>query len=206
MSRNPGGLAVPSNIGVGSQELQVILSRFQTLGGVESDLQHQGISMALDPPQFPLPRITAEILSNINTSDYTRVYSEVLAWFNFITPLHAQVRAALVESENKLSIVEETMRKRLRQQNRLVSKEARQPNDEITSEVITDPTYQNILLEVQVQKQRKLELEAYVEICERNMRVISRQVEIKKIEMGGNDREGNLNRGPRAPQRYLPVR
>ena len=54
---------------------------------------------------------------------------------------------------------------------------------------------------MQTATQMKLQLEAWLAVAEQNMRVLSRQIEIKKIEYGGSNRESNSNRQTPQPLR-----
>lgn len=195
-----GGLQVPKNIGISSKEMTDILTTFSTQEEVEKGLAEMGI-VDKPKPLFGIDDITAEILTTTDSREYTTVYARQLAWYNYISPIYAKACSGLIEAENKLTLIEANIRKVVIETNKLRAKEDRLNAEGINTEVLNDETYQGVLLEVQKMKQYKLRLEAFMENVGRNMKVLSRQVEIKKVEIEGNQREGNLGRGGYAPIR-----
>lgn len=193
--RSSGGLSLPSGVGLSTGEVQEILTRFATLSDVEENLNKMGFPAQGKQPDFPLPEITSEVLTRYTNDQYSEVYSKLLAWFNYLVPIHADAKAALLQAQNQLDLVEAHTQKRITDQNKNKTKgEGRLTAEEVRTEVLVDPTYQTALLEVQTRKQTLIKLDAYWEIADRGLRVISRQIEVKKIEFGGSNRDGNLNR------------
>lgn len=193
--RASGGLNLPSGVGLSTGEVQEILTRFATLSDVEENLNKMGFPAQGKQPDFPLPEITSEVLTRYTNDQYSEVYSKLLAWFNYLVPIHADAKAALLQAQNQLDLVEAHTQKRITDQNKNKTKgEGRLTAEEVRTEVLVDPTYQTALLEVQTRKQTLIKLDAYWEIADRGLRVISRQIEVKKIEFGGSNRDGNLNR------------
>lgn len=199
---NQGGLVIREGIGISQSETGKVMSKFDTMPIVERDLSDMGLKDK-HKPTFDIPEITAEVLNTTDNRDYTRIYAEQLAWFNYLAPLYAEVRSRLLQAENQRELVEANIKKGLLDIGKEGVRGPKKPTaEEIRIEVLNDPTYQEIMLETQYRTQQKYQLDAWVEIIERNLRVISRQVEIKKIEIGGHQSESGI------PQRtpYGPVR
>lgn len=194
MERTPavsGGLQTPTSIGISMTELEQILVKFDTQGSVEADLKTMGLT---EPPKplFELPEITPEMLSTTDDREYTTVYAQQLSWQNYVSPILAKVTSGLLQAENQMKLVGARIKKRLREQNKLRTKEDKLKEDDIEVEVLNDPIYQEAMLEAQKLKQYKLSLETCHEIAGRNMRVISRQIEIRKLSVEEQQRENNL--------------
>lgn len=196
MERTPatGGLAAPTSLGISMTELEAILSKFDTQNAVEQDLKHMGLTDE-KKPAFELPEITPEALTTTDNTQYTTLYSQQLAWQNYLSPIVAKVCSGLLQAENQMVLIEAAIEKRLKAQNKLRTKEEKLDKNDIKNEVLNDPIYQEAMLEAQRLKQYKLRLEAMTEIAGRNLRVISRQIELKKMEFDENNRETNINRG-----------
>ena len=191
-----GGLVVPTNIGLSADEVRTLLSRFATLDRVQENLKKMGLEVDSNRPSSAPTPITAEVLNDTNSREYNRVYAEQLAWYNYLTPLYAQAKSALLQAQNQLDLVEAAETKRIIDINKNKTKsEGKLTAAEIKTEVLNDGTYQETLLEVQQCKQHELQLAAYLEVVDRNMKVVSRAIEVKRIEFDGNNREANLGRG-----------
>lgn len=197
MDRTPstgGGLQAPKSLGISMTELDRIVEKFHTQPSVEEDLKKMGITNP-PQPQFELQQITAEMLSTVDDVAFTAMYSQQLAWQNYVSPVLAKVTASLLQEETKLKLIGAAIKKHIREQNLLREKKDKLTEDDIENEILTDPVYQETLLEAQRHKQMKLSLEVAEQIAGRNLRVISRQVEIRKEAFEAHQREGNMGYG-----------
>ena len=188
MERKPsttGGLQVPDIIGISMPDLESIQNKFTTLPDVDRELKSMGISGG-NQPNFPLPELTAASLTTTNSDEYTLMYAQQLSWSNYLGPILADVSGGLVQAENQMTLIEAKITEVVKQQNKVRSKEDRVSADDIKIQVLNDPIYQEAMLEAQRLKQFKLKLEAMHEIAGRNLRLVSRQVEIRRqdIEAG----------------------
>lgn len=197
-----GGLHLPSSVGVGEQEQKDIHNAWTaTIDNVEADLASMGI-VAEKAPEFSRPTLTAEQLTTTINKDYTILYSQHLSWYNYTTPLVAKVKARLLGVKNEMTDIEVRIRQEMKKKNKIVERDMKFTEKDIEDHIWMDPRYKQLLLERQRLEQYKLELDAYLETMDRNLLTISRQVEIRKIEYGGNHIENNLpGRG-----RYQPIR
>ena len=188
---NAGGLTAPTSIGISMSELEEIQDRFNTQDRVEEDLKALGIHDA-SKPSSPLGEITAELLNTTDSRQYTEMYSNQLAWSNYLNPILARVSAGLLQFENQMKLIEAKIRETCREMNKTREKNEKLSADEISNEVLNDPTYQGSMLEAQKLKQYKLSLEAMAEVAGRNMKVVSRQVEIRRQDLEGPGRQENM--------------
>jgi hypothetical protein len=195
-----GGLIVPVGLGVARSKLREIINRFTTQEQVLADLANAGIHNPKQP-EFQLPEVTVDALTGDSRS-YTELFAKQLAWFNYLTQAYAVAKIALLEATNIVTLVENMIRDSLVEENKLLPKEQKMSAKELEAKILTHPDYIEALHELQIMTQYKIRLEAQVEVADRNMKVISREVEIKKIESEGAAREHNIGNMRRPITRY----
>ena len=195
-----GGLHITTGLGAPQSKLDAIVEKFATTAVIEEDLQKMGIQDQ-EKPAYALTPITADQLTTTDSRQYTTLYAHHLAWYNYLAPVLAKVKVGLLQSENTFDLLEAEIRNGIQEQNKLMLKEDKLGVKEVTTKVLTHPSYQEALLDVQRWKQYKIRLDTQVEIAERNMSVISRQVEIRRQEIEGGQRESNMPRNPQPLRR-----
>ena len=92
------------------------------------------------------------------------------------------------------------MRRDFRQRMEAGGKAAKMTGDQMKDEILLDPRYSYLNHRRQEMTQYKVMLAAYTDSIERGLKVISRQVEIRKIELEQN-RVNIPNRGYESPRR-----
>jgi len=202
VSNQGGGLQIPQGLGVEGTKLAELKNTFTTNVEVEQYLRQLGIHDQMQP-NFELPMVTVEVLTTTNSSEYTSLYARQLAWYNYLTPLLANVTVRLLQAKNILDVVEAEIKEGISKENKILPKGDKMTVSEINTKVTIHPSYQDALLEVQKMTQYKARINAMAEVAERNMTVISRQVEIRRQEIEGNQREGGIAHGP---QNLRPIR
>lgn len=193
---SPGGLQLPRSVGISSKDLEEIATKFNTLEEVEAEIASKGLTPR-ERPAFELPDITPELLTTPDAQQYSVFYAQHLAWRNYIMPQLASASSLLSQAKTQLKLVEQKMRADLQRTNNMLEKKDRLSAAEIETEIETDPTRIEILLVVQKAQQSKATLDAYFEIADKNLAVISRQVEIRKLDIEKNLRGENFGYGPR---------
>lgn len=197
-----GGLHLPKHIGVSQKETEAATLNWDTLAIVEKNLTKLGFELP-EKPTFPRPKITVEQLTTVVNKDYTTLYAQELAWFNYTSPIFARVRAKLLQIRNEKRDIEVRIRKALRQRNRELPKDERFNERDIEDETWCDARYKVLVKDGQQFEQTEALLKSYLETSENTLKVISRQVEIRKTELDGSRTESYLpNRGrlvPRTP-------
>lgn len=188
-----GGLRLPSILGLDAQEQQKIRDDFDTMDGVNTLLEKHGITPA-PKPGFGCPEVSEDDLTTTDNTKYTTVYARLLAWFNYMGPLLAAVVAELLQIENAMVYTEAAFRKKARELN--LGKKPRTEGwvteAEIADAITLDADYHELHVEKQRLSQMKAMLASHTERVERSMRVVSRQVEIRKIELEGSRTEHNM--------------
>lgn len=194
-------LQLPTSVGLSDLEKQSLKLRWNTIDAVEEKLEIMGFSPDLQPV-YSRPTITAEQLTTTINQDYTVLYAQHLAWYNYTTPVLARTKARLLGYQNELTNIETRIRKDLRKKNRELARDDKLNEKDIETEIWSDPDFLEVKREEQRYAQNKMEIEAYLDVMNNNLKVISRQIEIRKIEMGGVHQENNMPgryRGPRTP-------
>lgn len=191
-------------IGVGAQEAQSIQKRWDTAS--ESDDRVIGTGLADHrQPSFTCPDLDTETLTTPDSRTYTETYVRILSWFSYASELLANVQIRVVQYENMIRIL--TAQTRRRQREVVANGGKKMTEEEMQDLLYTNPEYQDILLELQKYKQMKTLMEAKVESIERSLKVISRQVEIRKLDIEQQKNANNMpSRGvKRDPQTGYPI-
>jgi hypothetical protein len=198
-----GRIPEAKTLGLGKTALAETHSRWSTFTNVAAQLERKGVGSELEEPGFACPQVTEEDLLTEDARHFTRIYHHVLAWFEYVTTIYARTRAQLLQYENELEVVAAARRKKLREENKSVPKADRMSAKEIEDEVLTDIDYQRVMLDAQQLRQSKIIVEAVVENLDRSLKVISRQVEIKRQERESSRTGSNFNyRGGPVPSGY----
>ncbi len=178
------GLHLPTGaLGVPASEQKSIHEQWNTLDEVEAEIASKGL-VAVDRPSFdyPGPVTPAQLTTTLN-KDYSELYAYHLGWYNFVSITLARVKAMLLQLDNEMTDIETRIRKELKEKNRRIAKEERFNEKDITDATNQDQRYRELTLQKQRFDQKKIEYDAYLDCMDRNLRVISRQVEIRRIEM-----------------------
>lgn len=183
------GLSLPPNVGLPASEEQQIHNKWDTADKIEAELAMKGF-VQMDLPQFECPQVTESILTTEDNTEYTRVYAQLNAWFNYTTQLHARIASSLLQAENEMEMIESSMRVSMRERLKGAKDESGKPAkmtaEQMQDEVNVNARYVELKLIAQEYKQRKITLSAFLDGIERGLRVVSRQVEIRKMEAEQN--------------------
>lgn len=186
-----GGLKIPEKLGMSTREEAAATSRWDTLGRVVDAVNNWGFSDA-ESPKVEVPVVTAEMLLTPDVRQYTSMFTSSLHWFNYSNKLKARIIAELLQLENEMEDIEAENRKRLRLENEQRSAKQRLSEKAIADEITTNPRYRELKIRSQEVKQLKTEMDARCEELERTLRVVSRNIEVRKEEMGAGRQESNM--------------
>jgi len=175
-----GGLSIPKNVGVGETEQQKIHSTWDTIDKVEAELGMDGF-IPMTTPEFECPQVTEEELTTEDSKSYTQTFARQFAWFNYSSQVLARVTVRLLQVENEQAIIASKMRDGFKE--RIRNGAPKMTVEEMKDQINLDPRYQELMLQAQIYQQKKTVLSAFAEGIERGLKVISRQVEIRKGEI-----------------------
>ena len=186
-----GGLVISQNVGAGETLVRGTKARWDTLEAVEAHLRELKVPDLKEPTVEP-PDVTAEHLLTPDTKEYTVMFANTRIWYGYSTRLLARTNAALLEVGNQLTNLEAALRKKLREPEKGTKKGERMSAEQIGDEVSTDPDWQELKLREQKLKQYKLELSAWNDDLDRQLRLVSRQVEVRREDFQGGRNEQNM--------------
>jgi hypothetical protein len=195
-----GGLHIPERMGMSTREEEAASTRWDTVVRVVDAVNNWGFSDA-QSPKVEMPVVTADMLLTPDVNSYTTMYASVLQWFNYSNKLKARIIVELLGLENEMEDIEAETRKRLRRENEQRPKEDKLTAQAINDEIVTAPRYRELKIRAQEVKQLKIEMDARCEELERTLRVVSRNIEVRKEEMGAGRTEGNMPGRTRRPER-----
>lgn len=188
----------PSALGLSISDMGRIAQRLDTF---EKQYDILNTRIAIDNmrvrPPYELKRLAASDLTTMDAAEYSRTYVEQLGWYSYLTMELSVVRAKLLQASNRMELIEATLKKRYMEQNRMVSGREKLTQEEIRAYIVIDTDYQTETVAHQELKQQQLILEAAVGISEYNLKVISRQVEIRKVEQEAHSSAKNQPVRPR---------
>lgn len=192
------GLKTPKRLPMGASEKEQSKSAWDTDDSVHQRLAAQGLGLGPEPTE-QLPTLTAESLNTATHEEYLQLNALYLQWLNYVLPRLAHVKGSLLQVKNWKTDIEMRTKDRIkRAEDELrAPKKDRTTREDLEMIVWLDPTYQQLMQLEQSIMQERLVLDAHIECLERTMRVISRHVEVKKIELEQNRIEGNM------PRRHL---
>jgi len=186
-----GGLELPKALGISEREEVAATVRWDTLEAVIDTLNSWGFKEA-ESPKVEMPVITAQMLLTPDSREYTTMFSATLYWFNYSNKLKARVIAELLQLENEMSDIGAEMRKRLRRENEVRKKEEKLTAQNIDDEIETNLRHRELKIRAQHLKQMKYELDARCEELERSLRVVSRNIEMRKEENNQGRTDQNM--------------
>lgn len=188
------GLRKPSNkdLAIGASTIEETINTWSTDQQVRHDLESSyGVSFKYQPPSAPEPSIVAADLTKPDSTGYTELYVNVNNWWAFYAEVLASIRVDVKQFQNTLDLLEAQARDELRKQNKNLNREDRLSQKEIDDAILTNPALMEVRLKLQKAEQQQMLLAARVETYERNLKLISRQVEIRRLDheqtmVGGN--------------------
>lgn len=155
-----------------------------TMDRVKERLKKKGITLAENPPPFSMPEVTTTLVDTDN-HQYLKTNAQYLAWLNFVLPYLALARGVILEAQNEKTNIAALYRRSARAKSTATGSK-KPPEGELEDAITLDPRYVELTQIEQEMIQEKYLLEAKVEELERTLRVISRHLEAKKIDMEEN--------------------
>lgn len=189
-----GGLHVSGLMGLPESEAKKATHRWDTLEKVVDTINKWGFDDAIEP-KVKCPVVTAEILLTGDLNAYTTAYSSLLVWTNYANKLNARIIAELLQLENEMGDIAAETRKRLRKENQgKTKKDGGLSEQAIDDEIQTDDKYRILKIRAQEMRQFKAEMDVRCDEMRRSLQVVSRNIEVRKEEMGAGRQEGNMPR------------
>lgn len=174
------GLKLPNSLGAPERTPvnKRIHERWDTFSEVTLELQQRGF-VDCPKPETEFPNLTAKQLTETPNKEYTALHANYLDWFRYIAEAFSNIRALHLQVKNEMEDISLDLRNQMR------SRPGKKPTaEELDLAIGTHARYRELKQLAQRAEQGKMLLETRVDYLERSMRVISRQVELRKIDAG----------------------
>lgn len=186
-----GSLRLPDEVGVSAAEAAAVANRWNTIGRVNDRLAAAGMTPNV-VPEAQYITVTVEQLMTGNINDFTALYHSQLRWYGYANRLLADIRATLLQVDNEMKDISLLKRKFYREFNESKEKKDRVSKDDIDIFIESDAQYRDLKVEEQDLTQMRMKVEAWVEELESSMKAVSRQIENRRGETVGGNREQNM--------------
>lgn len=191
-----GGLRLPSRVpGIGASKEKEINERWRIYDRVLEYLSMEVGIVAPVEPRSAYPELGTEELTTADSHAYTDTFAKLSQWFGYLTEVKARHDAKLLGIKAEMDDIETTIRDRLRNtKSRETAKGKPKPPSalEMSDAIAKDTRYMELSVEKLFQEEVLLILNARIEKCERELRLISRQVEIRRLDFDLATRNSNI--------------
>jgi len=187
-------LHVTAPTGLGAAAEEEIHERFQTYDMVQVGVMKQGF-MPIGKPHYAPPVLDPQELSTLTPEKYHFLTAQLSAWRSYTHEQTCDYECQIEECDNALKLLGPAIRKGIR--TRCESLKIKKPaEDVIKDEVLTNPTWVEITLLRQKLLQKKKSIEPKHERYGRDLRILSRALEMRRQELGfgGTGDVGNVRR------------
>ena len=181
-----GGLQIEFHVGVSSDKYDAIVRKWDTLGAVKKGLEDMGINDANRPP-----KITASKLTTPNGVEYQEMHNRYLGWFTFLSPIQASIKSEILGFKGAAVELKAAIKQDYRARGDKVSE------SELESDLQLNVQYNHVLVELNKLQQMKLLVDDEIERVERQLALISRQVELRREEFDKTKRDSSVGYGMR---------
>lgn len=175
------GLELQGNLGLGDHTLNEIHHVWDTIEAVRINMMKMGF-MPAQRPIYGCPRIDPKMLASAPPEVYATTYAQNIHWLSYASDNLAVVEGTLLQCKNEMELIENQIYKTTC--SLAAANQEKKPSDKaIERGVMVDPRWQELLHIQQEMRQSKHFLESAKETCERNLAVLSRFVEFRKMEL-----------------------
>lgn len=186
------GVKMPSHPRSGASFVSSQEQKWETYGEVDRSLEELGVSLPTKP-SFDQPILEGTFLTTVSNADLAILGTEFLSWFSYLSELLSRVEAQLLEVENAEETIIASLRYNKRQGETQGAK--RMTAEDMKDYILLCPDYQEIALKKQRLAQRKKLLQVRVDVLDKSLKMISRQITLRGIDVEAQRIEHATNRG-----------
>jgi hypothetical protein len=168
-------------IGVGEEQKKQVQEKWNTADEVEVGIREAGFPDH-NTPSFACPELDVHLLTSPDSKQYTETYAQLLSWFTYASEKLAQIQVRLLQYENMQDVMAAQTRQAAREQSDQ-SGNKKPTAEEMKDRLLRNPEYLEITRTLQRYQQGKIVMSAKVESLERTLRLISRQIEIRRLDI-----------------------
>lgn len=200
-----GGLRLPSTIaGVGESKQKDIHGKWSTYEDAKNALETEYGMVPPQEPDWAPPVLSLKDLTESTGKDYTEKYLQLTSWFGYLAEVKSRVSAQILELDNEMKQVEATMRENMRNNSTKTTRSGETkspPAQEMEDKIRLDPRYMELGVKKQALEQMASMLTSRINKHEYEIKLMSRQVEIKRTEFDQSNREGSISGNKGVPLR-----
>lgn len=208
MNTGPGGLRLPATIsGAGADQEEAIHNDWDTY-----DEAARFVEMELGLPPLTEPGYSPPTLElgdlEATGKDYSEKYLMFLGWFNYAQQEENKAACKVLQIDNEMKQIAAKMREGMRERSPKTTKAGEKkapPAAEMDDRLRLDPRYLELGQQLQFNQHVRKLIESKRETYESSMKLLSRNIEIKRMEFEGTNRE-NAIRGQRGAPTGQPQR
>ncbi len=175
-----------NRLGVGAEAQRTIQEHWDTYDKAEGAIITLGLG-ELHQPDNECPHLTADMLNEPDSNKYSDNQQWFSSWLNFTTELLARIDAQVLQYRNMLVVLTAETKKGYRERNaeeRASDKRTKKLSiDEINQKMYSTTEYQTITHALQQLEQKRLMLKARVETLSNDVKLLSRRIELTKIDV-----------------------
>jgi hypothetical protein len=189
-----GGLQISklSLVGGGESKHQEIHTRWETLPTVLEQFDEWGLPTDPREPKVECPVVTAEMLLTPDAASYTAMFANQRLWFNYAARRLSRIKVELLQTQTEMKDLARQSRQDCREINKTRKKIDRMTAEEINDVVETVPRYRELRVRELALLQFKTLASDIVEELESAMKLISRQVELRREDSRSGTNEQNM--------------
>lgn len=209
MNITQGGLQLPDVLsGIGASKEADIHSNWDTYSQAKN---HVEMELGFPPPSEPNvapPDITLDDLE-ASGKDYTDRYLALLHWFNYAQEKEADAECCVLQLENEMKQIAATMRETMRGRSSKVTRAGEKkapPAAEMEDKIRMNDRYLELSTQLQSWTHVKKLVQVKRECFESKLKLMSRQVEIKRLDFEKTNRGSNLHGDRGLPNTDRPPR
>lgn len=188
------GLDVTAPTGLGETVESQLHDSWQTLDDILVMTIKEGF-MPVDRPQYAPPVLQPEQLDNLTPEAYHLLVAQLSAWKTYSQSILATLECGIEEYDNEMEQVAAAIRAQIRK-DAASRDEKKPPEDAIKDEVRINPRYNELVKTRQTLIQKKKVIETYLDRFGRELRILSRALEMRRqeLETGSGEAGNNYNR------------
>lgn len=189
---------------LGNKMVKTITQKWQTYEKSRVELEKHGF-LGPTPPGGSAPHVDARLLENISSPNYLQTYSELTAWYGFGEAMKGEYEAEINECKTTLNVLGAEIKKTAKEDSAAHKGEKgwkALSSDDLKVLLLTNPEYQAVLLRCQEAEQKLLLLTSRMKGMFRTLALMSRNIEMKKMEAAAGQGVSNWHTRTRNPQQF----
>lgn len=168
-------------LGLGQAVEREVTDYWNTIDDVMIEVMKEGFKI-MDMPAYGCPHLDPSILTNISPDKYAVITLQLESWQSYTESTMAAIRGGILECENEISDLEAAMRTGIRQEAKQTG-EKKPAEDVIKDTVLCNPRRREVVHRHQMLKQKFELIESHYKKLGRELKILSRWIEMRKMEM-----------------------